>query len=71
MILSRKGIIKALVSLCGCAGWSVPLLFANLRRQVFSRQGPYGISQVHRKYDLAQTNLTNVSVVILIKFATL
>ena len=25
----------------GCACWSVSLLFANLRRQVFSRRGPY------------------------------
>ena len=33
-------IIKALIGLRGCAGWSVPLLFANPRRQVFSRRGP-------------------------------
>ena len=29
---------KALISLRGCAGWSAPVLFANHRRQVFSRQ---------------------------------
>ena len=40
MILSRKQITKALISLGGCTGWSAPLLFANPRRQVFSRHGP-------------------------------
>ena len=34
MILSNMQITKALTRLCGCAGWSAPLLFA--RRQVFS-----------------------------------
>ena len=29
MILSKKQIIKALISLRGCAGWSAPSLFAN------------------------------------------
>ena len=29
-----------LIRLRRCAGWSAPLLFANPRRQVFSRQGP-------------------------------
>ena len=43
MVLSKKQITKALISLCGWAGWSVPLLFANPRRQVFSRQGPIEI----------------------------
>ena len=33
MILSNKQITKALISLRVCAGWSVPLLFANHRRQ--------------------------------------
>ena len=37
MILSSKRITKALIRLRACAGWSVPVLFANLRRQVFSR----------------------------------
>ena len=27
MILSKKRITKVLISLCGCAGWSAPLLF--------------------------------------------
>ena len=40
MILSNKQITKPLISLRGCAGWSAPLLFANPRRQVFSRRGP-------------------------------
>ena len=42
MTLSNKWITKALISLRGCAGWSAPVLFANLRRQVFSRRGPNG-----------------------------
>ena len=40
MILYNKRITKALIRLRGCAGWSAPSLFANLRRQVFSRRGP-------------------------------
>ena len=40
-ILSYKPITKAPIRLCECAGWSVPLLFANLRRLIFSRLGPY------------------------------
>ena len=41
MILSNKRITKVLISLRGCAGWSAPVLFANPRRKVFSRRGPY------------------------------
>ena len=40
MVLSKKRITKALTSLRGCAGWSAHLLFANPKRQVFSRRGP-------------------------------
>ena len=29
MLPSTKRLSKALISLCGCAGWSGPLLFAN------------------------------------------
>ena len=47
MILSRKRITKALISLSGCAGWSAPVLFTNLRRQVFSRRSPYDMHCVH------------------------
>ena len=47
MILSKKRIIKALIRLRGCAGWSAPVLFANPRRQVFSRRGPYNICTLH------------------------
>ena len=43
MVLSKKRIAKALIRLRGCAGWSAPVLFANTRRQVFSRRGPYGV----------------------------
>ena len=48
MIVFRKRITKALISLRGCAGWSAPLLSANSRRLVFSRRGPYMI-QNHKK----------------------
>ena len=41
MLLSKKRITKALIRLRRCAGWSAPVLFANPRRQVFSRRGPY------------------------------
>ena len=41
MIHSNKRITKALIRLRGCAGWSAHLLFTNLRRQVFSRRGPF------------------------------
>ena len=40
MILSEPRIEKVLIRLRGCAGWSAPLLFANHRKQVFSRRGP-------------------------------
>ena len=43
MILSKKLITKPLISLRRCAGWTVPLLLANHRRQVFSRRGPNAI----------------------------
>ena len=43
MVLFKKRIAEALIRLRGCAGWSAPLLFANSRRQVFSRRGPLGL----------------------------
>ena len=43
MTLAKQRITEALISLCGCPGWSAPLLFATPQRQVFSRQGPYTI----------------------------
>ena len=45
MILSNKQITKALFRLRGSAGWSAPLLFANLLRQAFLRRGPYMMTQ--------------------------
>ena len=48
MILFKKRITKALISLRGCAGWSAPLLFANPRRQVFSHRGPYVINALDK-----------------------
>ena len=49
MVLSRKRITKALIRLRGCAGWSAPVLFANPRRQLFSRRGPC-ISYLQHRY---------------------
>ena len=46
MILSKKRITKALIRLCGCAGWSAPVLFTNPRRQAFSPRSPYELSTV-------------------------
>ena len=43
MIRFKKRITKALIRLRGCAGWSAPLLFANPRRQIFSRRGPFTV----------------------------
>ena len=43
MILSNKGITKALIRLRRCAGWSAPVLFSNPRRRVFSRRGPFHV----------------------------
>ena len=45
MMLSQKRITKALIRLHGCSGWYVPVLFANLRRLVFLRRGPYNKSK--------------------------
>ena len=53
MLLSKKRIIKALIRLCGCAGWTAPLLFANPRRQVFLRRGPYHIGTKTSSHVLA------------------
>ena len=39
--LSKKRKTKVLIRLRGWASWSAPVLFANSRRQVFSRRGPY------------------------------
>ena len=46
MIISKMQIKKALIRLRVCAGWSVPLLFANPRRQVFSHQGPFVLYRI-------------------------
>ena len=46
MLLSKSRITKALIRLRGCAGWSVPVLFANARRPVFSRRGPFFLNMM-------------------------
>ena len=50
MIRSTKRITKALIRLRGCAIWFAPVLFANHRRQVFSRRGPTIFKQVNFNY---------------------
>ena len=53
MILFKKGITKALIRLREYACWSAPLLFANPRRQVFSRRVPINNvrSSIHCYWD--------------------
>ena len=41
IILSRQWTTKVLIRLCGCAGWSAPLLFAYGIGQIFSWSGSY------------------------------
>ena len=44
IILSSMQTKQALISLRGCAGWSVPLFLATPRRRVLSRRGPNNVS---------------------------
>ena len=55
MILSKKQITKALISLPGCADWSAPVLFPNPRRQVFLCQGPY--VKINKLFELKNVNI--------------
>ena len=48
MVLFKTRIIKALIRLRGCAGWSAPVLFANPRRQIFSPYVRHSISVKRR-----------------------
>ena len=41
MIMSNEQITKVLIRLCGCTGWSAPLLFAVHQRHVFLCKGSY------------------------------
>ena len=50
MELYKTRITKTLIRLHGCAGWSAPVLFANPRRQVFSRRGPFQSDMFDCKY---------------------
>ena len=45
MILSKERMTKVLISLCRCAGWSAPLLFANSEDR-FSRVKAHIIGQL-------------------------
>ena len=59
MVLSNTRITKALSGLRGCAGWSAPLLFANLKRQVFLGRGLNVVIPVKKKFmDARQRQLT-------------
>ena len=58
MILFTKRITKALIRLRGCACWSAFVLFANPRRQVISRCGPYNnLSETDSADDETSNNL--------------
>ena len=57
MFLSKKRITKAVIRLRGCAGWSAPLLFANPRRQVFSRRGQNRRTFFAQRYVILSTCL--------------
>ena len=54
MLLSKKRTTKALIRLRGGAGWSAPVLFANPRRQVFSRRGPNVSCSMTRRSDAGE-----------------
>ena len=43
IILSKQRTIKALIRLCGCTGWSAPLLFT-CHKQVFLCRGSYYVA---------------------------
>ena len=57
MVLFKKRITKALIRLRGCAGWSAPVLFTNLRRQVFSCQGPFVNTCIYTAQEKLSMNL--------------
>ena len=44
IILSKQRKTKVLIRLCGCAGWSAPLLFVYGIRHIFSWPGPNGVA---------------------------
>ena len=48
MLFSEKRITKAVIRLRGCAVWSMPLLFAYLRRQGFSRRCLYKVRLIFK-----------------------
>ena len=53
IILSKQRITKALIRLCGCAGWSESLLFAYDIRHIFN--GPAHIYKLHKVLNKLQT----------------
>ena len=59
MILPKKRITKALIRLRGSAGWSAHVLFANPRRQVFSRRGPILMYTHNKVIGSAENQLAN------------
>ena len=61
MVLSKTRITKTLISLRGCAGWSTSLLFANHRRQVFSRRSPINVHEIKAVAFLQAERTQNVN----------
>ena len=52
MILSKKRITKAQTSLCGCSGWSAPLLFA-LPEDRFSHAKVHLLPVMSEEYEVS------------------
>ena len=68
MILLDKQITQVLISLGRSEGWSSPMLFANLRRHVFLRRGPYDIWADQPEHDMSTILSTFLSYSLLVIF---
>ena len=60
IILSRKWTTKVLIRLCGCVGWSAPLLFAYGKNRFSHDMAPliYCKKQTNRKVEIKTNNAT-------------
>ena len=61
MVLSKTRMTKALIRLRGCAGWFAPVLFANPRRQVFSRRGPSCSQPIYAEWNFPLLSVRRVN----------
>ena len=60
MILFKKRITKALIRLRGCAGWSAPVLFANIPNTCFLVSRPICIQRHNILMDKHNVHLLQV-----------